>query len=142
MSEDLKIAHSKEYISSKVAEKDIERWLDFKKVSASKREKLKDNIDALVEAIIAGTLIVTEKCELQQTLMFPFEGEVVTDKLTYKPRLNVGQVQEKLKGVKSTDLKGFLAAYVSALTDQPVGLCKKLDTEDNALAENVAIFFL
>lgn len=129
-------------VAVEVAQKDIDKWLDFKKVSPSKRERLKDNIEALVEAVCSGSLVVTEKHELEQTLIFPFEGEAPTAKLIYKPRLNVGQISDKLKGVKSTDLKGFLAAYISALTDQPMALCKRLDTEDNSLAENIAVFFL
>lgn len=125
-----------------VAAAEVEKWLDFKKVSASKREKLKENIDALAEAISTGVLILTEKNEWKQMLNFPLEGESVITEMIYKPRLNVAQVSDKLKGVNSKDLKGFLAAYVSALTDQPMALCKKLDTEDNSLAENIAVFFL
>lgn len=130
-------------VALEVAQKDIEKWLDFKKVSPSKREKLKENIDVLIEAVTMGDLVVTEKLELEQTLKFPLVGESETvTKFTYKPRIDVAQVGEKIKGVSPKDLKGFSFAYTSALTGNPMALCKKMDTEDSSIADKIVEFFL
>ena len=129
-------------VVKEVAVEEIEKWLDYKKVSELKRENLKENINSLVSAISEGTLIVTEKNELEQTLNFPFEGDVVTNKFTYKPRLTIKEVNNKMTGIKPGDADGRVTGYISALTMQPIELIKKMDTEDYSVAQNIAIFFL
>lgn len=130
-------------VNRETAEAEINSWLDYKKINEKKRENYKDNISALVDAVCDGILSVNpDTKELIQTLNFPIGDEMKVSKLEFKPRLTVGSVQSHLNGVKATDADGRIIAYVAALTSQPKELIKKLDTEDNSVAQSIAIFFL
>ncbi len=125
-----------------VAKQEVEKWLDYKKVSPKKRESYADNIDALAESISEGFLVLTENFEFELTLKFPFGTDVKTEKLTFKPRLAVGEAQNYLQGVKATDIDGRMLAYVAALTVKPKELIKKLDTDDFSVCQNIVLFFV
>lgn len=129
-------------VSKEVAQVEIEKWLDCKKISERKRETTKDNTAALVDAISEGGLVLTEKNELVQTLKFPIGETSPVEKLTYKPRLTVKEVNTKMQGVKANDVDGRVTGYIAALTNLTMEEVKKLDTEDYGLAQNIAIFFL
>ena len=124
---------------------DIERWLDHKKVSSRKREQRKDEIESLIAEVQDGTLVVDDNCNLVYSLKFSISdegGSVAVDELKFKPRLRASDLEPYLKGVKATDADGRVRAYVCALTNKPVGIVSKLDTEDKSIAENIALFFL
>lgn len=129
-------------INRETAKKEVESWLDEKKVSAKKRETHKENIENLIDSICDGTLVL-EKGEFVQKLNFPVPGEAqeITT-LRFKQRVNVETVQMHMQGVKPTDNYGMISAYIAALTTQPKGVIKKLDTEDYTIAYGIAIFFM
>lgn len=129
-------------ISREVAAQEINGWLDYKKISAKKRELHKDAIDNLVDAVVEGALTLNENFEFTQTLKFPLEGEANLTALKYKPRVKVETVQMHLQGVKPTDNYGLIHSYIAALTTQPKSLIKNLDTEDYSVAYGIAIFFM
>ena len=132
-------------INLKTAEAEIKKWLDYKKVSPKKRESLQDNIDNMVDCIVDGTLVLQDDMKLLHTLSFPLEndkGEVTVKELIYKPRLQVRDINVKMKGLKPTDADGRIIGYTRALTDQPAEVIKSLDTEDNTLAQHITGFFL
>ena len=62
--------------------------------------------------------------------------------LVFKPRLTVGQINAKMKGVKASDVDGRLVGYIAALTAQNTGVIAKLDAEDNKVAQSIVMFFL
>ena len=74
-------------IAREIAEKDVQDWLDFKKVSESRREEKQDAIDTLVGAICEGVLVLRDGFKWEQTLKFPLENEITTRVLTYPPQL-------------------------------------------------------
>lgn len=123
------------------AQKEVTDWLDYKKVSESKRETYKDNIDALAGFVSEGVLSLQENV-FTHTLKFAVgEGGTIT-KLEYKPRLSMKTVNEQLQGVKATDADARIVAYIAALTGQPKNVIKLLDTEDYAVAQAIAVFFV
>jgi len=132
-------------VSYDVAAEDVSRWLDYKRVSSKKRETYKEAIESLTEGVMNGSISIDSDCVIAHLLMFPVEdstGKIAFDKLTYKPRLSVGGATIAMKNVKPGDTDGRIMATVSALTDKAIGLLNKIDTEDNNLAQAVAIFFL
>jgi hypothetical protein len=130
-------------IAKDIAAQEVQGWLDFKKIKEKKQESYKDQIEVLVDAVSEGTLeINSETKTITQNLDFPIGSEMKVSKLEYKPRLTVGEIQSHMGGVKATDADGRITAYVAALTNQPKELIKKLDTEDNSIAQSIAIFFL
>jgi len=132
-------------VSRDVAEKDLERWLNHKRIGITKRENMRDNIDILVDAVQDGQLVVEEDCKITQKLAFPpenGEGDVHVSELVYAPRMHFSQIQPKLKGIKPGDTETRLLGYAAALSGQPIGVLRKLDTVDLAVLQAVAVFFL
>ena len=126
-----------------VAIEEVNKWLDYKRVNDKKRESYKENIETLVDAVADGYLRLNqEDHKFILELKFPTDGESPVKSLEFKPRIKVSQVHQHLQGVKSTDADGRLLAYVAALTSQPSGIIKGLDTEDYNVALAIAIFFL
>jgi hypothetical protein len=129
-------------VNPEIAKAEVEKWLDYKKVSQNKKESYADNIKALEEAIVEGYLSLDDNFNFVQQLKFPIESEVSTSVLTFKPRLKESQVSLHLTGVKIGDFDGRLYAYVAALTGKPKDLIKALDTEDYSIGKNIAFFFI
>jgi hypothetical protein len=129
-------------VSIDVATEEVNKWLDYKKVNEKKREAYKDNIDALVQGVCDGILILNEDNTFTHNLQFPIEGEMPIHKLDYKPRLKMSTVHNHLQGVKPSDGDGRVCAYIAALTSKPKAVVKDLDTEDYSIGQSIAIFFL
>ena len=129
-------------LSPEVAMQEIEKWLDHKKVSASKRESNEEAINELAEEISAGNLILDASFNLEYSLKSPIISEEATKKLVFKPRLKIGTVYSHLQGVKPTDADGRLFAYAAALTSNPKEVIKNLDIDDWNIVKAVVVFFL
>jgi len=128
-------------VSKEVAIEEVNKWLDYKKVSLKRREAAKDYIESLAQGIEDGVLSLDDKTfELTQKLNFTL-GEN-TNELVFKPRLTVGTIQRRLSAVKSGDGDSRVLAYVCALTGIATALASNLDTEDYAIASTIAYFFL
>jgi len=131
-------------IPLEVAQVEIEKWLDFKKVKTQKRENNKEQLELITDAICDGTLVLDDKTFVfTHKLLFPLgsgDSEKIKE-LTYKPRLMVRDINAKMKGVKANDPDGRIVSYIAALTDQPSGIITSLDTEDNSLAQQIVQFF-
>jgi hypothetical protein len=129
-------------VASEVAREEIEKWLDYKKVSEKKRESLADHVDTLIETIVDGYLVLNDDFSLTLKLKFPIESEVNTTELNFKPRIKVSTVYQHMQGVKTGDTDGRLFANVAALCSKPKELIKALETEDYSICQAVAVFFL
>jgi hypothetical protein len=130
-------------IAKEVAEKEIAVWLDYKRVSDTKRESYKDQIELLVDAISEGVLVVDAETKLlRHYLITPIGKNEEIKSLEYKPRLQVSTVHDCMKGVKATDADGRVLAYVCALTATNSGLIRQLYTDDYSISQSIALFFL
>ena len=133
-----------EKVAREVAEKEINDWLDSKKIFESDREAQKASVETLVDAIVNGVLTVNEDGNLVHTLLFPLgeEGKRNVTTLTYKKRLAERDTRKHLKGVSPQDVEGRMIAYIQALTDEAAGIIGALDTTDSRIAKSVVVFFL
>lgn len=129
-------------VSIEVAETEIKKWLDYKKIGPTKQEANKENIKTLTEAISEGVLRITEDFEIIHTLKFPIKEEIETTELKYKPRIAVKTIHQYMVGVKSDNGDGRILAYVAALTGKPKAVLTNLDLEDYSICTAIAIFFL
>lgn len=130
-------------VSLDVAEQEIESWLDHKKIRAKKREANADQIEVLVEAVQDGSLTFDEESgKLIQILSEPLGNNEHRDKLSFKPRLKIGDLHRHTKGVQAGDGDGRLLAYISALTDEPKALIQDMDSTDYSISASIAIFFM
>jgi len=134
-----------EKVAKETALKEVQNWLEYKKVDETKIKENKANIENLASAISAGHVVLDSDFNLVHTLKFPILAEdnsPVAEKLTYKPRLKMKEIRRKTKNVDASDTMGLLSAYVSAITTQNTGIIDELDSEDNKVAQAIAIFFL
>lgn len=129
-------------VARDVASKDIEKWLDYKKVSDRKRTANKESIEVLIDAVEDGILVLNEDYTLTHKLKFPIENEIPVTELVYIPRLKVSTVHNKLKGISATSPDERVLAYASALTGKVTNIIKDLETEDYSLVQSVVLFFL
>lgn len=140
----------KEKISREQAEKEVNAWLDKKKVFQETRDRYKDHIEILIEAICNGVLVIdTSSFEITHELLFPLtanEDENVRDPkdlrtLTYRARINDNLVKPHLRGIKGDDADGRLNALLAALTDSSHGIINKIDSADKRIATAIGVFF-
>lgn len=125
-------------VSPDIARKEIEGWLDYKKVRAKERETKEEMIDHLVDAVAEGIISVSpETKEIKHKLLFPLEG---IDELTYSPRITGHALNQRLQGAKM-DMTMF-SAYGAAITNQNTGVINKLDTEDQKIMKAICSFFM
>ena len=130
-------------ITQEQAEKEVNGWLDAKKVSPSKRVAKKDNIDTLVSAVMDGDIIFNPDNTIKQVLKFPLSSEDSGLKeLTYKARLSTNQMQACFRGAKMTEAYGLISALVGALTGEMTASIGVMDSEDFSTAQAIASFFL
>ncbi len=133
-------------INIEIAEQAFIGWLDFKRVRESKRENNIDQQNIIVEAIADGDLVIDEKdFFMTYNLLKPIlsdDGDVMLDKLVFKPRITKGDLNKKYKGLKPTDADNRLLATIAAITDQNRGMIGKIDTDDISVCESIAVYFL
>lgn len=131
-------------VDREVAAKEIEKWLDEKKVSQTKRESKKDQIESLVCGIMDGDLTVNEKGEFEHTLKFPGDSPAAVKKMVYKQRILIGDVQHHIKNNKITltDFDGRINCYIQALTGQPYAVIAKMESTDYDIMQSIAVFFM
>lgn len=129
-----------EKISRDVAEREINDWLDSKKVFDSEKEDKADHIDILTDAIMNGVLIWnSEEKKLKQRLLFPIDE---IEELNFEHRLNHKMLAPYLKGVSEKDSDGRMLAHIAALTKVNRGILQSLDSRDKKIAISIVIFFV
>ena len=127
-------------VSKEIAEIEIKKWLDVKKVRDTKRESYKESVATLVEAMCSGNLVLNEDNSLTHTLLFPVGADNAFKTLTYKSRLDVNTRMKYSEGVIGGEPR--IVATIAALTGQGNLIIASMDTEDYGIASSVAIFFL
>jgi len=135
-----------EKVNKEVALKEVTKWLDHKKIDEKKREESEVQIETIVDAIVAGNLSLNKEFVFTHTLKFEIlaesDGSVVAKEFKYKPRLKMAEIEAKMVNVDSSNSFGLIAAYVAALSGQSAAILKLMDTEDNKIAQAIAMFFL
>ena len=128
-------------VSPQVAMQEVERWLDLKRIKASKRESNADTIEGLAESFEDGTLTLDDKGSITMNLTFGIGENESIKQLKFKPRISVGEIHQSLKGIKGTDADARIIAYMAALTGQMPAVIRKLDTTDHGIASGIVVFF-
>lgn len=130
-------------VTREIATKEVNSWLNSKKVLNSQRESNEENVDLLIEAVMEGILIFDDKTNIiKHKLNFPLGDAEDIKELTYKHRLNDRMLEPYLKGLKPNDGDGRLAAHICALTEKPRGIIRNMDSVDKKISVAIAVFFL
>jgi hypothetical protein len=138
-----------EYVIDRdTATKEVNAWLDYKRIQASYRDKRKDSIEVLVDGIMSGNVSIADgeymygKDKLQgpmikQTLAFP-TGSLT--ELTYKPRETTGNLSASLRNGINTPVA---SCYGSILSNgvMPAQI-ETMDSEDSRVLQAIVSFFL
>jgi len=126
-------------VSREIAEQEVEKWLDFKRVRPKKRKDMEDSIKELIESFEEGILELDSAThEIKQNLIWEAGNRKF---LTFKPLLTVGASQRRLQSVKSSDGHAMISAYVSELTGENSGIIGGMNTEDYGISRTIAGFF-
>lgn len=139
-----KAQKSSRVISREQAEKEIESWLDTKRIFLSQREENQEQINYLVEAISKGILVLNQESNvLTQTLEYVMEddGEQITS-ISYKPRINDLMLKPYMVGVKASDNFAVQNAYIACITEKNKPFISKLDSIDKKIANAIVVFFV
>jgi hypothetical protein len=130
-------------VSEDVAEKDVNRWLDAKKISDDKRQSMSDTIKEMVGYVKEGNLIISDDGKISQVLNFEIGEEDKVNELQYQNRISVDDIHKRMIGsqIKAGDVDGRIRVYVAALTKKPYALIGKLDSTDWSVASTIASFF-
>ena len=126
-------------VSKEQAQKEVDAFLDFKRISSGKRIACEKNIERLVDAVCDGTLVINEDTkEITQKLHFP----VSFSELKYKPRLTAKQIQNATNGLKPEDSMGRAFGYIACATGEDRNVVASMDAEDYSIAGDIVIFFM
>lgn len=135
-----------EVVSEEVAKRDVEKWLDYKRISSADREEFKDSIKSLVSGVMEGTVRVTDDFHIEVDLSWPIDPGVGQEikTLSLKPRIQARQISERIEKMKVSagNADGRLKAILCELSGQSSGIIGMLDTTDLRMCNNVVIFFI
>lgn len=128
-------------VDQQQAEKEVNAWLDYKRIDEFEREDKEIFTRKLVNAVCDGRITIDENFVLTQILCFPIGGEMPIDKLEYKPRVKTSSIHVRLQNVKPSDADGRMSAIIGAITAKPTAVIKDMDTIDYSLAQAISLFF-
>jgi hypothetical protein len=130
-------------IAREIAEKEFMQWFEAKKLPKNLLEKNSDDKEAIVNAIEEGKLVLNEDNTFVQKLSFPVSfGDTSINELTFKFRVQEGELAASMRGIKTEDLIGQISiCYVAVLTGQNKGIIRALDPSDSYLGKKIAAFF-
>jgi len=130
-------------VAKEVAKAAFEKWLDFKKISAEKRESSKEFENTIISGICSGELILNENHTIDYKVNLESDsGEIIVDKLTFKPRIRVKDLNAKMQGLKADDAEGRVVGYVAAVTGQNRGVIANLYIDQYAICQSIVMYFL
>lgn len=130
-------------LAPEVAQAEVQRWLDFKRINEKKREEKKESIESLVSYFEDGTLELQEDYTIKQTLKFPIGANEAVKELTFKPRLTVKEINNaKNKNAKGFDTDSYITDRMAALTGVNRELLLNLDTVDAGVCNTIVVFFV
>lgn len=130
-------------VTREVAQKEVEGWLDYKKIRPSQRETHKDVIETLIEEVSEGTLEIDQTTfKITHNLLVPIGESDSLKKVDYRPRLNDNILEPFMKGVKPSDFISVGLAYIAALTNVNKGILSRMDSADMRIAKGIMVFFM
>ena len=120
------------------AQKEVDSWLDYRRVRQSKRDAAKAFISSIAEAVQYGLVSFNESTgELTQRLEFPVDGFI--SELVYKPRLTVADQNKHVSATKNAN--EIYQAYIAAATNQGLAQIQRMDMADYEVAFAIVNFF-
>ncbi len=128
-----------EKVTREIATQEFQKWADLKRLREAAIERSKEHKEAreaIIDAIMDGTLEMSEDGVITQNLLFSLSES--KKQLKYKPRMFAYEMRAM---DKEKETSGKSLAMIGVLTGEMTTLIGKLDTSDLALAQSIAGFY-
>ncbi len=122
------------------AEEEVNAYLSFKGMRPKRRIEKKEYINAIIDCVEDGTASIDPETKVIKHKLIHSAGGI--SEFVYIPRLNQGKIANRLRMSSSTDGNTAVACYIAELTGNNVTVVGLLDTEDNVIAQAVAMLFM
>lgn len=129
-----------EILSKDFAEQELNRWLEIRDISATKREELEDSNKDLIEAIQKKLITIDDNGGLIQKLKDPLDS---IDSIEYESRLSVRQVRLALKRAEQNDDLGKMINIAASFSSvKNTKMWDEFSFRDLDLASKIVSYFL
>lgn len=128
-------------VSKEQASDEVDAWLDYKRVRATKREEKDDHIQGMIECVEDGIFVINDDKSITFFVQFP-ESIGNTTELVFKPRITDDDIAVYFKKMDKKDPMSYILARKAALTGVNSSILKKMDTEDSQIADHITAFFI
>ncbi|NRA92519.1 MAG: hypothetical protein HRU26_07510 [Psychroserpens sp.] len=135
-------------MTKELAQEEVNKWADGRRLSESKRKGYSDQLEAMVEAVMDGSLVIKSDNTMELNLQYPVESthgqetHVEKESLTFSSRLRYKDVKRFLRGVKNDDAMGMVHAHICGLTKTEMAIIDSLEMVDLNTARSIATLFL
>ena len=130
-------------VTPEMAEKEVESWLDFKRIKQTKRESYSESASIMAEAIALGDMVLDpETHHLTVSLAFPLGDSESIKTLKIRPRVTINDINKYTAKIKDTATALRVQAMIACICEEPIGVIKGLDTGDYELMQAIVVFFL
>jgi len=125
-------------VPEEVAKEEIETFLDSKLILPKRRIALEAPIEAVVEAMTYGKVVIKEDGTVVQHLFKPVAG---IDKLTYAAEVSPETISKLVGNLKNFTQTNINLEYISAYTSTIKPVLVKLHPTDRNIADALAFFY-
>jgi len=132
-------------IDPELALKEVEAFLDRKKIYPKRRATLQGAVDTIAEAIQYGQVTIAEDGAITQELLDPIvddKGNAVLSKISYSARIAPSIMASKIAALKSQTMEDKLLCHTMAYSGQAAGIINKLESTDRNTCDAISLFFM
>lgn len=136
-------------VSSELALKEVERWMDFKNTRPKIRKENAGAIESIASFIEDDLLVLEEDFTFTYSLQTPVEtkgdnGSVESsiDEIKFKPRMKVMELKNSMRNIDAKNPVSMMIGIAAELTGKPAAFFDHLDSEDWGLIQNICLFFM
>lgn len=102
--------------------------------------------ERIIKAIMYGLITVTEEGELVYKLKTPLRGQktgdLIRDKIRFKPRYFVSEYESNMNGVNIKNTVMYQRALIATISDTSKTQILKFDGKDWSICQAVAVVFM
>jgi hypothetical protein len=128
----------REVMSEEAARQEVDNFLDTRMVLPKRRAALEAPIDAVVEAMTYGKVVIKEDGTITQHLFVPVAG---VDKLTYAAEVTPETINKLVSNIKVFTQTNINLEYISAYTNTIKAVISKMHPTDRNIADALAFFY-
>jgi hypothetical protein len=121
-----------------LAEQEVNKLLDLKKIFPKQRERMSLVIDEVVEAMVYGYVTIEADGKIIQKLVEP--SDILTE-IVYAPRIDPMVLNKKLNELKKINNQTVSLVYICCYTGLLEAQVNKLCQKDKNIADAIALFF-